>query len=201
LAATTGNISNDSLEKIVTEVVDCSLCKLSSSRKNAVPGDGQTRAKIFFVGEAPGKNEDEKGKPFVGFAGRILDEALQKAGIARSQVFITNIVKCRPPGNRKPEYDERVACRSYLDRQVSLIAPRIICILGATAYSSLLGGKSITQNRGKIIKRKGQKYFITIHPAAAIYKKDLKHVLEEDLSSLSHEIKKMENPDRNTILN
>jgi len=200
MVAIARNISNDSLEEIATEVVGCSLCKLSRSRKNAVPGDGQTSAKIIFIGEAPGKNEDEKGRPFIGVAGRILDDALQKAGIERSQVFITNIVKCRPPGNRIPEDDERAACRPYLDRQISLIAPRIICILGATAYSSILGGKSITQNRGKIIKRKGQKYLITIHPAAAIYNKNLRHALEDDLSSLSQEIKKMENLDRNTIL-
>ena len=200
MVAIARHISNDSLEEIATEVVGCSLCKLSRSRKNAVPGDGQTSAKIIFIGEAPGKNEDEKGRPFIGVAGRILDEALQKAGIERSQVFITNIVKCRPPGNRIPEDDERAACSPYLDRQISLIAPRIICILGATAYSSILGGKSITQNRGKIIKRKGQKYLITIHPAAAIYNKNLRHALEDDLSSLSQEIKKMENLDRNTIL-
>ncbi len=200
MVAIARNISNDSLEEIATEVVGCSLCKLSRSRKNAVPGDGQTSAKIIFIGEAPGKNEDEKGRPFIGIAGRILDEALQKAGIERSQVFITNIVKCRPPGNRIPEDDERAACSLYLDRQISLIAPRIICILGATAYSSILGGKSITQNRGKIIKRKGQKYLITIHPAAAIYNKNLRHALEDDLSRLSQEIKKMENLDRNTIL-
>jgi uracil-DNA glycosylase len=200
MVATARIISNDSIEKIATEVVGCSLCKLSRSRKNAVPGDGQTSAKIIFIGEAPGRNEDEKGRPFIGVAGRILDDALQKAGIERSQVFITNIVKCRPPGNRIPEDNEVAACRPYLDRQISLIAPRIICILGATAYSSILGGKSIKQNRGKIVKRKGQKYLITIHPAAAIYNKNLRHVLEDDLSSLSHEIKKTENLDRNTIL-
>ena len=162
----THNVSDDSLEKIASEVIGCQLCKLSRSRKNAVPGDGQTSAKVIFIGEAPGKNEDENGKPFVGIAGRILDGALQKVGIERSKVFITNIVKCRPPGNRVPEDDERAACRAYLDRQISLIAPRIICLLGATAYSSILGGKSIIENRGKIIKRSGQKYFITIHPAA-----------------------------------
>lgn len=199
MVATARIVSNDSLEKIATEVVGCSLCKLSKSRKKAVPGDGQTSAKIILIGEAPGKNEDEKGRPFIGIAGRILDDALQKAGIDRSQVFITNIVKCRPPGNRIPEDNERAACRPYLDRQISLIAPRIICILGATAYSSILGGKSIKQNRGKIVKRKGQKYLITIHPAAAIYNKNLRHVLEDDLSSLCHEIKKKENLDRNTI--
>jgi uracil-DNA glycosylase family 4 len=194
------NVSNDSLEKIASEVIGCQLCKLSRSRKNAVPGDGQTSAKVIFIGEAPGKNEDEKGKPFVGIAGRILDGALQKVGIERSQVFITNIVKCRPPGNRVPEDDERAACRPYLDKQISLITPRIICLLGATAYSSILGGKSIIENRGKIIKRSGQKYLITIHPAAAIYNRNLLHVLEDDLSSLSKELKKMENLDRNSLL-
>ena len=201
MVATAHNISNDTLEKIASEVIECPLCKLSRSRKNAVPGEGQISAKVIFIGEAPGKNEDEKGRPFVGVAGRILDEALQKAGIERSQVFITNIIKCRPPGNRIPEDDERAACRPYLDRQISLIAPRIICLLGATAYTSILGGKSFKENRGKIIKRNGQEYLITIHPAAAIYNKNLLHVLEEDLSSLSEKIKKMENQERNSLLN
>ncbi len=187
---TTRNVSNDSLEKIASDIIGCQLCKLSGSRKNAVPGDGQTSVKVIFIGEAPGKNEDEKGKPFVGIAGRILDEALQKVGIEKSQVFITNIVKCRPPGNRVPEDDERAACRPYLDRQISLIAPRIICLLGATAYSAILGGKSIKENRGKIIKRRGQKYLITIHPAAAIYNRNLLRVLEDDLSVLYKEIRK-----------
>ena len=197
---TAHNVSDDSLGKIASEVIGCRLCKLSRSRKNAVPGDGQASAKVIFIGEAPGKNEDETGKPFVGIAGRILDGVLRKVGIERSQVFITNIVKCRPPGNRVPEDDERAACRAYLDRQISLIAPRIVCILGATAYSSILGGKSIIENRGKIIKRNGQKYLITIHPAAAIYNRNLLHVLEDDLSGLSREIKKVENLDRNSLL-
>ena len=200
MVATAHNISNDTLEKIASEVIECPLCKLSRSRKNAVPGEGQISAKVIFIGEAPGKNEDENGRPFVGVAGRILDEALQKAGIERSQVFITNIIKCRPPGNRVPEDDERSACRPYLDRQISLIAPRIICLLGATAYTSILGGKSFKENRGKIIKRNGQEYLITIHPAAAIYNKNLRHIVEEDLSSLSTKIKKMENQERNSLL-
>ncbi|MCD6037702.1 MAG: putative uracil glycosylase superfamily protein, partial [Nitrososphaeraceae archaeon] len=185
-------VSNDSLEKIASEVIGCPLCKLSRSRRNAVPGDGQLSSKIMFVGEAPGKNEDEQGKPFVGAAGMILNQALEKAGIKRAEVFITNVVKCRPPGNRVPENDERSICRQYLDRQISLIAPKIICILGSTAYSSILGGKSITKNRGKIMERNGQKYFLTIHPAAAIYNKNLRSVLNNDLFLLSKEIKKME---------
>ena len=188
-------VSNDSLEKIASEVIGCPLCKLSRSRRNAVPGDGQLSSKIMFIGEAPGKNEDEQGKPFVGAAGMILNQALEKAGIKRAEVFITNVVKCRPPGNRVPENDERSICRQYLDRQISLIEPKIICILGSTAYSSILGGKSITKNRGKIMERNGQKYFLTIHPAAAIYNKNLRSVLNNDLFILSKEIKKMEYDD------
>jgi DNA polymerase len=193
-------VSNDSLEKIASEVIGCPLCKLSRSRRNAVPGDGQLSSKIMFVGEAPGKNEDEQGKPFVGAAGMILNQALEKAGIKRAEVFITNVVKCRPPGNRVPEDDERSICRQYLDRQISLIAPKIICILGSTAYSSILGGKSITKNRGKIMERNGQKYFLTIHPAAAIYNKNLRSVLNNDLFILSKEIKKMEYDKRTSLL-
>ena len=181
---------DDSLEKIAADVRGCPLCKLSRSRKNAVPGEGQLSAKIMFIGEAPGRSEDEKGRPFVGAAGRILDELLKKAGIERSEVFITNIVKCRPPNNRVPKEDELTACRPYLDRQIALIRPKVICILGRTAYSSLLGGSSITANRGKIVERAGQKYFLTFHPAAVIYNKGLLSALEADLKKLAVEINK-----------
>ena len=183
---------DDSLEKIAADVRGCPLCKLSRSRKNAVPGEGQLSAKIMFIGEAPGRSEDEKGRPFVGAAGRILDELLKKAGIERSEVFITNIVKCRPPNNRVPKEDELTACRPYLDRQIALIKPRVICILGRTTYSSLLGGSSITANRGKIVERAGQKYFLTFHPAAVIYNKGLLSALEADLKKLAVEINKEE---------
>lgn len=182
----------DSLEKIAADVRGCPLCKLARTRKNAVPGEGQISAKIMFIGEAPGRSEDEKGKPFVGAAGRILDDLLKKAGIERSQVFITNIVKCRPPNNRVPEEDELIACRPYLDRQIALIKPKVICILGRTAYSSILGGSSITANRGKIVERSGQKYFSTFHPAAVIYNKNLLSTLEADLKKLAAEINKEE---------
>ncbi len=179
---------DDSLEKVAVEVRGCPLCKLSRTRKNAVPGEGQLAAKIMFIGEAPGRTEDEKGRPFVGAAGRLLDDLLQKAGIERSQVFITNVVKCRPPNNRVPEEDEVAACLPYLDRQIALIRPKVICILGRTAYASLLGGSSITANRGKIVEKAGQKYFLTYHPAAAIYNKSLISSLEADLKKLAREI-------------
>jgi DNA polymerase len=146
----------------------------------------------MFIGEAPGRCEDEKGRPFVGAAGRILDELLQKAGIERSQVFITNVVKCRPPANRVPDADEVAACRPYLERQIELIRPKVICVLGRTAYSSLLGGGSITADRGKIVEKAGQKYFLTIHPAAAIYRKTLVSVLEADLKKLARALNTIE---------
>jgi len=181
---------DDSLERVAAEVRGCPRCKLARTRKNAVPGEGQLAAKIMFIGEAPGSSEDEKGRPFVGAAGRILDNLLKKVGIERSQVFITNIVKCRPPNNRVPEAEEVAACKPYLDRQIALIKPKVICILGKTAYSSLLGGSSITANRGKMVERAGQKYFLTFHPAAAIYNKSLLSALEADLKELVIEINK-----------
>lgn len=183
---------DDSLEKIAADVRGCPLCKLSRTRKNAVPGEGQLSTKIMFIGEAPGHSEDKEGRPFVGAAGRILDDLLKKAGIERSQVFITNMVKCRPPNNRMPKEDELTACRPYLDRQIALIKPKVICILGRTAYSSLLGGSSITASRGKIVERAGQKYFLTFHPAAVIYNKGLLSALEADLKKLAVEITKKE---------
>jgi uracil-DNA glycosylase len=196
---TNNKVASDSLEKIASEVIGCPLCKLSRSRINAVPGEGQLSSKIIIIGEAPGKNEDEQGKPFIGAAGRILNQALEKADIKRDEVFITNVVKCRPPGNRVPENDERDICRQYLDREISLIVPKVICILGSTAYSSILGGKSITKNRGKIIERNGLKYFLTIHPAAAIYNKNLRSVLNNDFFTLSKEIKKIEYKNRTLL--
>lgn len=191
---------DDSLEKIATEVRGCPLCKLARTRKNAVPGEGQISAKIMFIGEAPGRSEDEKGRPFVGAAGRILDNLLNKAGIERSQVFITNIVKCRPPNNRVPEEDELTSCRPYLDRQIALIKPKVICILGRTAYASILGGSSMTANRGKIVERAGQKYFSTFHPAAVIYNKNLHSALEADLKKLAREINKEEEEENKVSL-
>lgn len=157
-----------------------------------MPGEGQLAAKIVFIGEAPGRSEDEKGRPFVGAAGRILDDLLQKVGIERSQVYITNVAKCRPPSNRVPEEDEVAACKPYLDREIALIKPKVICILGRTAYASLLGGSSLAVNRGKIVEKAGQKYFLTYHPAAAIYNRTLLSTLEADLKKLAREIKKDE---------
>ena len=152
-------------------------------------GEGSCSAKVMLVGEAPGRQEDLEGKPFVGYSGRILDSALSKAGIKRSDIFITNVVKCRPPNNRRPQSNELIACMGHLERQISLVSPQIICILGNTAYRSLLGGKSIVADRGKIIEKGGKRYFLTVHPASTIYNRSLRSALESDLSILAREIR------------
>ncbi|HJU84994.1 MAG TPA: uracil-DNA glycosylase [Nitrososphaeraceae archaeon] len=180
----------DPLTNLSLKIRGCTLCKLSRTRKNAVAGEGSCSAKVMLVGEAPGRQEDLEGKPFVGYSGRILDSALAKAGIKRSDVFITNVVKCRPPNNRRPESNELIACMGHLERQISLVSPKIICILGSTAYRSLLGGKSIVADRGKIVERGGKRYFLTVHPASTIYNRSLRSALENDLSILAREVRK-----------
>jgi DNA polymerase len=183
---------SDSIEKIHAEVISCKSCELCENRTNAVPGDGDSKASIMFIGEAPGRNEDEKGKPFVGMAGKILEETLTKVGLTRSSVYITNVVKCRPPGNRVPTEEERRTCRNYLEREISLVSPKIICILGRTAYQSLLGGSSILGNRGKFIQKDNRLYFLTVHPAAIIYNNKLRKVLEGDLETLVKEWRRLQ---------
>ncbi|HEY7108269.1 MAG TPA: uracil-DNA glycosylase [Nitrososphaeraceae archaeon] len=176
------------LDEVRSLITDCRLCKLHKARTNPVPGEGDSAATIMLVGEAPGRKEDELGKPFVGSAGKILDEVLVKAGIDRSKIFITNIVKCRPPDNRVPELDETTACiTNYLQRQIHIIRPRVICIMGSSALGSLLGMKSILVNRGKTVYRNNIPYFLTIHPAATIYNRKLRSYLEKDMTTLAKE--------------
>jgi uracil-DNA glycosylase family 4 len=146
---------------------------------------------VIFVGEAPGRNEDLQGKPFVGTAGQILSEALEFAGFTRDQVYITNVVKCRPPNNRQPNTEERDACRKFLSEELKIIKPKIICILGNTAYSSLLDGSAITKNRGKLVKNNDQLYFVTVHPAAIIYNPSLRQVLKDDFVLLAQTLDKL----------
>ncbi|MEK6877341.1 MAG: uracil-DNA glycosylase [Thermoproteota archaeon] len=172
------------IDSIRSQVISCTKCSLSKTRTNAVPGKGNPKAEILFIGEAPGRNEDQKGEPFVGSAGKILTEALSSAGLSRDDVYITNVVKCRPPNNRVPLQEEKESCQPYLSKELEIIKPKIICIMGNTAYGSLLNGNSITRNRGKIIEKDGQKYFLTIHPAATIYNQELKSVLKDDIKTL-----------------
>ncbi len=166
------------LDAVKQNVINCTKCDLCKTRTNAVPGKGNFQSDVICVGEAPGRNEDKKGEPFIGVAGKKLSIALNDAGISRDDVYITNIVKCRPPNNRVPKTNERDTCQEYLKQEISIIKPKIICILGNTAFNSILGGSEITKFRGKIVRKDNQLYFLTIHPAATIYNQKLIDVLK-----------------------
>ena len=172
------------LETIKENVIACTKCDLCKTRTNSVPGKGNFHSDVIFVGEAPGRNEDEKGEPFIGIAGKKLAMALESAGITRDEIYITNIVKCRPPKNRVPTTTERDTCKEYLKEEISIIKPKIICILGNTAFNSILGGSEITKFRGKVVKKDNQLYFLTVHPAATIYNQELITVLKKDIKKL-----------------
>src|SRR4030043_1275805 len=138
------------LGKIAGQVDQCRKCELGSLRTNTVPGEGNTNARIMFIGEAPGADEDAQGRPFVGRAGQLLDKIIEACGLKRSDVFIGNILKCRPPENRDPRADEIICCMPYLQRQIEIISPEIIVALGAPAAKNLLNtNKSIGQLRGQ----------------------------------------------------
>jgi uracil-DNA glycosylase family 4 len=179
------------LKKIKKQVTQCTKCELSKTRNNSVPGKGNFKSDVIFVGEAPGKNEDMKGEPFIGIAGKKLSIALENAGITRDDVYITNIVKCRPPKNRVPTTNERDTCQNYLKKEIEIIKPKIICILGNTAFNSLLDGKEIIKFRGKIVRKNNQLYFLTIHPAATIYNQKLINVLKKDIKKLFRVVKEL----------
>ena len=172
------------LQKIKKQVTQCTKCELSKTRNNSVPGKGNFKSDVIFVGEAPGKNEDINGEPFIGIAGKKLTIALENAGITRDEIYITNIVKCRPPKNRVPTITERGTCKNYLEKEIEIIKPKIICILGNTAFNSLLNGKEIIKFRGKVVRKNNQVYFLTIHPAATIYNQKLINVLKKDMKKL-----------------
>ncbi len=165
----------------------CSLCGLAQSRKNAVPGEGDFHASLMLVGEAPGRNEDLAGRPFVGAAGIFLDELLSSIGVDRKKVFITNIVKCRPPMNRPPRVNEVNACKPYLEQQMMQIGSRIVCLMGNNAIKGVLGkGHALSEMHGRLLQNEGeQKFFLTYHPAAALYVNELKQVMMNDFRELS----------------
>ncbi|PIW33202.1 MAG: uracil-DNA glycosylase [Nitrosopumilales archaeon CG15_BIG_FIL_POST_REV_8_21_14_020_37_12] len=181
------------LEAIRQSVVECTNCDLCKTRTNAVPGKGNFQSDVIFVGEAPGRNEDQRGEPFVGIAGKRLEQALESAGINRDSVYITNVVKCRPPNNRVPSVAERDTCKEYLQKEISIIKPKVICVLGNTAFNSVLGGAEITKFRGKVVRKDNQIYFLTVHPAATIYNQELIGVLESDIAKLFETIRELKN--------
>jgi DNA polymerase len=166
------------LASINEKIASCTLCALSQSRTLAVPGEGPSDAKIMLIGEAPGREEDLSGRPFVGRAGKLLDECLREAGIARREIFITSVIKCRPPNNRKPSRAEIRACGMYLREQIDLINPDVIGLLGNVAASAILGRQGITALRGKFFE---DRFLVTFHPAAIVRNKNLKSDFISDL--------------------
>jgi len=186
-------MTSSELKIIEEEIKQCRKCRLWETRINAVPGEGPENAEVMFIGEAPGANEDRQGRPFVGAAGQLLTELLQKAGLSRDEVYITNVVKCRPPGNRDPRPDEIAACSPYLDAQIRVIKPKIIVTLGRHSTKYLLGKgginvSGITRVRGKTFKIEIGGIPVTVvptyHPAAALYNPRLRTVLEKDFIEL-----------------
>lgn len=187
------------LAAVASEVVVCEKCPLSKSRTNAVPGEGNLRAEVFFVGEAPGSSEDIAGRPFVGAAGKFLEELFGQIGLKRKNLFITNIVKCRPPKNRKPHQLEIQTCTPYLLRQIKIIKPRFIVALGSIAASYLLPKaglpfSKITQVHGRAYEAilNGQKVtlFATFHPAAVLRGGQYREEIAADFARLKRELKK-----------
>lgn len=159
----------DNWEQLEAEVNQCKKCRLCQTRNNVVFGTGNKESKIMFIGEGPGADEDLQGEPFVGKAGKLMNMAFETLGIKREEVYIANIVKCRPPSNRNPEEDEAMACLNYLRNQVILIKPKIIVLLGSVALKNILGKDyGITASRGKWVEKKGILYMPTWHPAALL---------------------------------
>ena len=156
-------------EELENDCKSCTKCKLCNNRNNVVIGTGNKNARIMFIGEGPGADEDMQGLPFVGKAGKLMDKAFQGVGIKREEVYIANIVKCRPPNNRNPENDEAKSCREYLETQIKLVNPEIIVLLGSVALKNILGEEyGITSSRGKWFEEDGIKYLPTFHPAALL---------------------------------
>ena len=174
--------SRRALEATAATVRSCVRCRLHTTRTNAVPGEGDPHPRVLLVGEAPGRDEDASGRPFVGRAGRILDRALDEAGLTRKSVFVTNVVKCRPPGNRTPKADEIEVCRTYLMGQIACLRPAVIVTLGATATRGLLGnGVELKGVRGRTLTFSEIPVIPTYHPAAVLYNRNLERALVRDL--------------------
>lgn len=178
------------LEAIAEEIRDCTRCRLHAERRKAVPGEGSASTEVVFVGEGPGFNEDRQGRPFVGQAGSFLDELLASVGWRREDVFITNVVKCRPPGNRDPEPDEIAACASYLHRQLEVLDPALVVTLGRHSMSRFMPGARIGQAHGTArpadpaTGTREALVFAMYHPAAALHQGSLRQTLLDDMQAV-----------------
>ncbi len=172
------------LETLAAEVAKCTRCLLHRGRTRSVPGEGPGDAGIMFIGEAPGFHEDQQGRPFVGAAGKFLEELLEGIGLKREDVFITNVIKCRPPGNRDPLPEEIEACKPYLDRQIELLQPELVVTLGRFSMARAFPKARISRIHGQPRKVGGVIYYPMYHPAAALHQPSLRRTVAEDMQRI-----------------
>ena len=178
------------LKEIAEQTAVCTRCQLYHSRIKAVPGSGDPHSEIMFIGEGPGFHENQQGLPFVGAAGKVLDELLGEAELSRENVFITNVVKCRPPGNRDPQVEELEACKAYLERQIAAINPYVIVTLGRFSMAHFINHGKISSIHGGIYWSNGRMVVPMYHPAAALHQPSLRNVIKQDFSKLPGLIEK-----------
>lgn len=180
------------LSRLYQEIADCHQCDLAKGRSRVVPGEGAEDADILFIGEAPGWHEDQQGRPFVGSAGQFLDELLASIGLKREEVYICNVIKCRPPKNRDPLPTEIKTCQPWLDRQLELIKPKIIVTLGRYSMARFFPGETIGKAHGKVRQQDGVIYYAMYHPAAALHQQKLRSVIQEDMLKIPSLLAQME---------
>jgi uracil-DNA glycosylase family 4 len=180
------------LEALHEQIRVCTRCQLHAGRTNAVPGEGPEQADIIFIGEGPGFHEDKQGRPFVGAAGQFLEELLASIDLKREDVFITNVIKCRPPANRDPESGEIEACREFLDRQIELIQPKMVVTLGRFSMARYFPNAKISKIHGQPKKMDGVIYYPMYHPAAALHQPSLRRTVQEDMKRVPQLLAKMD---------
>jgi len=187
------------LTEVYKEIAVCRRCELYKTATRSVPGEGPENAEIMFIGEGPGWNEDQQGRPFVGAAGKFLDQLFASIGMQREQVYITNVVKHRPPNNRDPMPTEIAACNFWLDRQLELIHPKMIVTLGRHSMARFSRNKTISKIHGSAEKRDGVIYFAMYHPAAALHQQNLRNEIEHDMLKIPALLAELKSPPQKTI--
>ena len=186
------------LSELCRQMASCQACGLAQQRNKMVPGEGAEDADLLLIGEAPGFNEDQQGRPFVGAAGGFLDDLLRSIGLTRSDVYIANVIKCRPPGNRDPVPSEITSCRKWLDRQIDIINPRMIVTLGRYSMAMFFPGESIGKIHGTHQNHNNVIYFAMYHPAAALHQQSLRQTIKEDMLRIPELLKQTQTKSQKT---
>lgn len=184
----------EALDALNTRIAGCTACRLAEGRTRTVPGDGDPQAELMFIGEGPGFYEDQQGSPFVGRAGKLLDELLAGIALSRAEVFVANVVKCRPPNNRDPGADEIAACEPFLTEQIGGIRPKLIVTLGRFAMQYFVPGAAMGRSHGKVIEQGGRRVYPVYHPAAALRSSGLAKVLRADFARIPELLASSERP-------